>query len=201
MDVEYSIDVLNNKLKKRKKGTRLGLVSTRTKLLGRWVFPSPDSTPPAPPSVSISAVPASSLYKRAADDTSAAQAPMADGDGQPRSTGAPGGAATGSPRSGASLFRYLVALQLLMKLLSFAFNTWCMGAVEGFSVTHMPFFSLIDSEICCCIWFREAWLGYAGVVYQSILATSGFTYWACRGGTLSNCIRVICSLVYINKIR
>ncbi|TVU06071.1 hypothetical protein EJB05_49263 [Eragrostis curvula] len=71
----------------------------------------------------------------------------ADGDAPPQSTDG----ATGSRRSRESLFGYLVALQLLTKLVSFVFNSWCMGAVEGFSGSMLQATSFVDRVL----YYRE----------------------------------------------
>ncbi|KAL6640113.1 hypothetical protein ACP70R_022423 [Stipagrostis hirtigluma subsp. patula] len=72
---------------------------------------------------------------------------MADGGVQPQS----GGATAGTRRSREGLFRYLVALQVLTKLVSFAFNTWCIGAVEGFSGSMLQVTSFVDRVL----YYRE----------------------------------------------
>ncbi|GJN03255.1 hypothetical protein PR202_ga20678 [Eleusine coracana subsp. coracana] len=68
---------------------------------------------------------------------------MAADGGPPRSRGG----ATASRRSREGHFRYLVALQLLTKLVSFVFNSWCMGAVEG--ITHSDSNSRLSGQFVC----------------------------------------------------
>ncbi|KAK3123228.1 hypothetical protein QOZ80_8AG0626740 [Eleusine coracana subsp. coracana] len=72
---------------------------------------------------------------------------MAADGGPPRSRGG----ATASRRSREGHFRYLVALQLLTKLVSFVFNSWCMGAVEGFSGSVLQATSFVDRVL----YYRE----------------------------------------------
>ncbi|KAL6639921.1 hypothetical protein ACP70R_022231 [Stipagrostis hirtigluma subsp. patula] len=79
---------------------------------------------------------------------------MADGGAQPRSAGA----TAGTRRSREGLFRYLV----LTKLVSFAFNTWCIGAVEGFSGSMLQVTSFVDRVLYYREGFRRGCLHGGG---------------------------------------
>ncbi|KAL6644257.1 hypothetical protein ACP70R_015865 [Stipagrostis hirtigluma subsp. patula] len=92
---------------------------------------------------------------------------MADGGVQPQS----GGATAGTRRSREGLFRYLVALQVLTKLVSFAFNTWCIGAVEGFSGSMLQVTSFVDRVLYYREGFRRGCLhGDGGFVMGAVLS-------------------------------
>ncbi|CAO2201406.1 unnamed protein product [Urochloa humidicola] len=99
---------------------------------------------------------------------------MEDGGGIPRSTGALGSATGGSRRSRASLFRYLVALQVLTKLVSFAFNTWCMGTVEGFSGSILQVTSFVDRILYYREGFRRGCL-HGGIDFDEVMMEKNIT--------------------------